>query len=103
MVFPSEQVKVACPPIPLLAWSLRMSEAPPHGDELLDAIGLTCPEPLLLARNRLRGMPVGAVLHIKATDPSTGRDFHNLCRFMGHRLILERSSGDCLEYWIERS
>lgn len=80
-----------------------MSEALPHADELLDAIGLTCPEPLLLARNRLRGMAAGAVLHIKATDPSTGRDFQNLCRFMGHRLLLARSSGDCLEYWIERA
>ena len=80
-----------------------MSDLKPTAAEQLDARGLTCPEPLLLARNRLRGMPAGAVLYIQATDPSTARDFQNLCRFMGHRMVLERTDAGCLEYWIERA
>jgi tRNA 2-thiouridine synthesizing protein A len=80
-----------------------MQEAVPEATQTLDAIGLTCPEPLLLVRNRLRGMTRGQVLHVRATDPSTKRDFENLCRFMGHRMLLERPAEGCLEYWIERA
>jgi tRNA 2-thiouridine synthesizing protein A len=79
-----------------------MSSTGPAANATLDASGLRCPEPLLLVRNRLRGMTRGEVLHILATDPSTSRDFHNLCRFMGHRLLEERSGPECLEFWIEK-
>lgn len=74
----------------------------PAADESLDAVGLRCPEPLLLARNRLRSMAKGGVLYIAATDPSTARDFHNLCRFMGHEMVLERSTDERLEFWIRK-
>ncbi len=79
-----------------------MSADNPSVDAVLDAEGLRCPEPLLLARNRLRAMAKGQVLHIVATDPSTTRDFHNLCRFMGHKLVEERTTNARLEFWIEK-
>ncbi len=71
-------------------------------DEQLDAKGLVCPEPLMLARNTVRRMASGEVLHILATDPSTARDFHNFCRFMGHELLAEERDGEILEYWIRK-
>ena len=58
-----------------------MSEPEIQSDDSLDARGLVCPEPLMLVRNRVRDMHSGAVLYIQATDPSTGRDFTNFCRF----------------------
>ena len=57
----------------------------------------------MLARNRLRGMASGEVLHIEATDPSTVRDFDNLCRFMGHEMVRRSEHGECLEFWIKRA
>ena len=74
-----------------------------HHDEQLDARGLLCPEPLMLARNQLRTMPPGSVLHILATDPSTERDFSNLCRFMGHEMVRQIVDADPLQYWIRRA
>jgi tRNA 2-thiouridine synthesizing protein A len=56
-------------------------------DQTLDAQGLTCPEPLMLVRNRVREMRKGEVLYVVATDPTTERDFTNFCRFMGHELV----------------
>ena len=53
-------------------------------------------------RNRVREMASGAVLHVLATDPSTGRDFQNFCRFMGHELLAEERDGDRFEYWIRK-
>lgn len=79
-----------------------MSDAEPQADLELDATGLVCPEPLMLVRNKVRGMTSGQVLHVLATDPSTGRDFHNFCRFMGHELVAESRTGERLEYWIRK-
>jgi len=74
----------------------------PEADSQVDATGLICPEPLMLVRNRVREMTAGQVLHVVATDPSTGRDFRDFCRFMGHELLGERRSGEALEYWIRK-
>jgi tRNA 2-thiouridine synthesizing protein A len=58
-----------------------------EADSCLDARGLTCPEPLLLVRNRVREMHSGEILYVLATDPTTQRDFSNFCHFMGHTLL----------------
>jgi tRNA 2-thiouridine synthesizing protein A len=68
----------------------------------LDTTGLICPEPLMLVRNQVCDMHSGQVLHITATDPSTGRDFTNFCRFMGHELLGERQEGSSYHYWIRK-
>mgnify|MGYP001820698329 FL=1 len=79
-----------------------MTDTPMQADAEIDATGLVCPEPLMIVRNRVREMASGEVLHIVATDPSTGRDFANFCRFMGHELISAREQEDRLEYWIRK-
>jgi tRNA 2-thiouridine synthesizing protein A len=79
------------------------SEGPPAADAELDATGLICPEPLMLVRNRVREMRSGQVLRVTATDPTTGRDFRDFCRFMGHALLAERRAGSTLEYWIRKA
>ena len=76
--------------------------SPPPADAEIDATGLVCPEPLMLVRNRVRELRSGEVLHVVATDPSTGRDFRDFCRFMGHALLAERRDGPVLEYWIRK-
>ena len=73
-----------------------------HSDHTLDARGLLCPEPLMLVRNRVREMASGEVLHVLATDPSTGRDFTNFCRFMGHQLVDETQLDAEYHYWIRK-
>ena len=79
-----------------------MTDRIPQADQEIDATGLLCPEPLMVVRNAVREMASGEVLHVVATDPSTGRDFNNFCRFMGHQLLAERREGERLEYWIRK-
>jgi tRNA 2-thiouridine synthesizing protein A len=74
----------------------------PAADVEIDATGLVCPEPLMLVRNRVREMRSGEVLRVVATDPSTGRDFRDFCRFMGHALVADRRDGGTFEYWIRK-
>jgi tRNA 2-thiouridine synthesizing protein A len=47
-------------------------------------------------------MHSGEVLHIQATDPSTGRDFANFCRFMGHEMVRTDQLGDVYHFWIRK-
>ena len=56
-------------------------------DEMLDVIGLKCPEPLMMLRQALRNLQQGQLLGVVATDPSTERDFANFCQFIGHELV----------------
>lgn len=56
----------------------------------------------MLARNRLRPMARGEVLAITATDPSTVRDFTNLCRFMGHTLVTHEVVAGEYRFWIRK-
>ena len=71
-------------------------------DQCLDARGLTCPEPLMLVRNRIREMRSGEVLCVLATDPSTERDFANFCRFMGHYMVSHERQGDQHHYRLRK-
>ena len=63
-------------------------------DHAIDAVGLECPEPLMILRNTVRSMAVGETVSVVATDPSTVRDFTNFCRFMGHELAESSRDGD---------
>lgn len=77
-----------------------------QANEELDAKGLRCPEPLMLARNKIRAMETAQVLYIEATDPTTERDLVNFCRFMGHEMLFQSTQGDgseqIYEFWIKK-
>ena len=68
----------------------------------VDAVGLYCPEPLMLLRNTVRGMASGERVSVVATDPSTVRDFTNFCRFMGHELVQSEHDGDRFLFVIRK-
>ncbi|MEC6883959.1 sulfurtransferase TusA [Photobacterium sp. NCIMB 13483] len=59
-------------------------ENPTHS---LDALGLRCPEPVMMVRKTVRKMATDETLLVIADDPSTTRDIPSFCRFMDHTLI----------------
>ena len=71
-------------------------------DHAIDAVGLECPEPLMVLRNKVRDMAVGETVSVVATDPSTVRDFTNFCRFMGHELAESSRDGDRYRFVIRK-
>jgi tRNA 2-thiouridine synthesizing protein A len=56
-------------------------------DHELDALGLRCPEPVMVIRKAMRALDDGQVIRIIADDPSTARDIPKFCTFMHHQLI----------------
>ncbi len=56
-----------------------------HG---VNALGLTCPEPLLKARVGLHAVAIGECVEILTSDVSSVKDFHRLVELTGHQMML---------------
>jgi tRNA 2-thiouridine synthesizing protein A len=56
-------------------------------DKTLDARGLTCPLPILKAKQALKDVPKGGTLEVLATDPGAVEDFKAFCRSTGNVLV----------------
>jgi len=72
-------------------------------DHALDAMGLRCPEPVMMVRLNIRKMATGETLLIKCDDPSTTRDIPSFCRFMEHELIAQQVDEKPYLYVIKKN
>lgn len=57
-----------------------------------DALGLRCPEPVMMLRMKMRSMADNEALLLIADDPATTRDVPKFCTFMEHRLCAARTT-----------
>lgn len=71
-------------------------------DERLDACGLTCPLPLLKAKQALNGMEPGLVLEVVCTDPGSVRDFEVFTQQSGHQLLKSLEEDGKFYYWLKK-
>ena len=72
-------------------------------DDVLDASGLNCPEPVMMLHNKVRDLAAGGLLKVIATDPSTRRDIPKFCLFLGHELVHQEEQQGAFLYWIRKS
>lgn len=68
----------------------------------LDALGLRCPEPVMMIRKTVRLMNDGETLLIIADDPATTRDIPSFCQFMDHTLIAAETESTPFRYLIKK-
>lgn len=71
-------------------------------DEILDAQGLYCPEPVMMLHAKIKKIAPGEVLKVVATDPSTTRDITKFCRFLGHDLLEHNEREGVYCFWIQK-
>lgn len=69
----------------------------------LDAIGLRCPEPVMMVRLKIREMQVGETITVIADDHSTTRDIPSFCRFMEHVLLDSDIAQSPYQYLIQKN
>ena len=67
-----------------------------------DATGLVCPLPVLRANRKLRELPSGGLLTVRATDPAAAQDFPSFCKQTGHELVSSTREGDVLIFVIRK-
>lgn len=72
-------------------------------DHTLDAIGLRCPEPVMMVRKHIRNIASGDTLLVSCDDPSTMRDIPSFCRFMEHELVAQQVDQLPYLYVIKKS
>lgn len=72
-------------------------------DAQVDATGLTCPMPLLKAKQALNRLEVGATLCVRATDPGSERDFEAFARQSGHELLAATREGAVFVYLLRKT
>ncbi len=68
----------------------------------LDALGLRCPEPVMMVRKSVRKMQKGETLLIIADDPATTRDIPSFCEFMDHTLLASQTESTPYQYLIKK-
>ena len=73
-----------------------------NADHTLDAIGLRCPEPVMMVRGAIRKMQHGETLVVIADDPSTTRDIPSFCRFMDHELLQAQTEQIPYQFLIKK-
>ncbi len=79
-----------------------MSDVFDSANHQLDALGLRCPEPVMLVRKKVRHMRDGETLLIIADDPATTRDIPSFCEFMDHTLIASNTEVTPYHYLIKK-
>ncbi|MGO9078381.1 MAG: sulfurtransferase TusA family protein [Streptosporangiaceae bacterium] len=72
-------------------------------DKVLDCTGLACPLPVTKTFQAIRGMEVGQVMELLATDPGVEPDIQAWSRRTGHELIDLTKDGDVFHVLIRRS
>ena len=74
-------------------------------NQTLDASGLTCPLPLLKAKQALNKLNTGEILSVTSTDPGSVRDFKVFCDQSGHELLASDTSEakTCFHYLLRQS
>ena len=72
-------------------------------DEELDTLGLLCPLPVLKAAKRLRALPAGATLRLRADDPAAVIDVPHFCVEQGYELVSSDDADGVQTYVIRKT
>lgn len=85
-----------------MASDTSITEAFHSASQHLDALGLRCPEPVMMVRLAIRKLDEGATLSVSADDPSTARDIPSFCKFMSHTLVAAQTDTLPYQYVIRK-
>jgi tRNA 2-thiouridine synthesizing protein A len=72
-------------------------------DQELDARGLNCPLPILMAKKALGGLEAGQVLRILATDPGSVKDFEAFANQTGNELLSSSQTESEFHFLLKKS
>jgi tRNA 2-thiouridine synthesizing protein A len=84
------------PPVPT-------AEAQPAAEAHLDARGLLCPVPVLLAAREIAKLPAGGRLVVEGDDPGILEDLPAWCAETGHRLVTIGAQGGLVRGVVEKA
>lgn len=69
----------------------------------LDLKGLACPLPVVKLAQRIKTVPVSAVVECEATDPGVLADIPAWCRTTGHELVEMNRQDKVIRFLVRRT
>jgi tRNA 2-thiouridine synthesizing protein A len=79
------------------------AEAQPAAEAHVDARGLLCPLPVLLAAREIAKLPAGGRLVVEGDDPGILEDLPAWCAETGHRLVTIATAGGLVRGVVEKA
>lgn len=70
--------------------------------KVVDAKGLSCPMPVLLARKGIDEIESGQVMLVESTDAGSKSDIPSWTKDMGHELMSSETDGPVYTYTIRK-
>ena len=71
-------------------------------EKTLDAKGLKCPMPVVKTSKEIKGITVGGVLEVLATDPGSMADITAWTKSTGNELLKAERDQDVFKFYIRR-
>ena len=71
--------------------------------KVVDAKGLACPMPVLLARKGIDEIDSGQLMLVESTDAGSKSDIPSWTRDMGHELLSSETEGPIYTYTIRKA
>ena len=68
----------------------------------VNAMGLVCPEPIMLLHKAIRDSDSGDLIELVASDKSTERDVEKFCKFLGHKLVEKKVTKGSLYFVVQK-
>ena len=68
----------------------------------IDAIGLVCPEPIILLHKAIHESDSGQIIELIATDPAAKKDVEKFCEFLDHKLLSFKKEKDQFIFQIKK-
>lgn len=72
-------------------------------DEVLDCVGLYCPEPLFQTRRKLDEMSSGQILELFVDDPAAEEDIKRFAKRTGNELLLFEKVNGQFHFLIKKA
>ncbi|MFL2743035.1 MAG: sulfurtransferase TusA family protein [Gammaproteobacteria bacterium] len=68
----------------------------------IDAVGLICPEPIMLLHKAIHESNSGDIVELIATDPVAKKDVEKFCEFLNHKLLSFETKKDQLIFKVQK-
>lgn len=70
---------------------------------VLDALGRKCPIPIIMVAERIREVPIGEIIAVRADDPAAYSDIPSWCGLKSHELAYREGLERGWEFGIRRT
>jgi len=71
-------------------------------DEILDAVGLYCPMPILLTTQKIKELKIGDVLEVIADDEGIVKDMPTWCKSTGNQFLKIEKKEDQFHVFVKK-